>query len=219
MFQATMILAGIAGALILAGGAGVVAAMRGAALGVQQGLSLLGSGFGLGLGLALAYEMLERRADKVPERWIREAEAWERKLRCQEREAELEARAQTAPPPPDEDSAWYPVLRAFFTNGQRAEGFSHTRLEKTMSEDAWTDLTTFYASDAGRRLLRLDSAKGYVWNYAVNLDAVMPLLTAHSLPHPKGAPPQIAPWTPDATRRDTRRQKATVVEGQAKVVE
>jgi hypothetical protein len=119
--------------------------------------------------------------------------------------------APDAPEQPDDDAldaAWRLSLRRFFHNGEVAGGFSHRKLESTMTEDAWTVLTTFYASDDGGRVLRLTPA-GYVLGYGWDHDTVRQKITRQTLPHPPGDPPDVAVLPDDASRRDARRQKAT----------
>lgn len=117
-------------------------------------------------------------------------------------------------PAPDEwqarEDAWALVLRVFFNNGETADGFSHRKLESTMTEDAWTELTTFYASDEGGRVLRLTSA-GYVIGYGWSYDTVREKLVRRLLPHPDGDPPTIEVLPRDTTRRNARRQGAVEV--------
>ena len=143
------------------------------------------------------------------------------------------ARERLSPPPalvtyedpePDDDptpnewealeDAWAVTLRIFFTNGETAQGFSHSRLVengKTMGETAWTDLTSFYASDEGGRVLRLDAAAGYVINHGWSYDYVRTCLVRRTLPHPAGSPPEVVVLPKDTTRRSTRRQVETEV--------
>lgn len=114
--------------------------------------------------------------------------------------------------PEAEEDAWAVTLRIFFRNGEVAGGFSHSRLVEAggLSEGAWTELTTFYASDAGGRVLRLDTAAGYVLGYGWSYDTVREKITRRLLPHPTGSPPEVVPIPFDTTRRDTRRQRQTV---------
>ena len=112
-------------------------------------------------------------------------------------------------PTPDDwqalQDAWYTALRVFFRNGEVAGGFSHRKLESTMTEDAWTELTSFYASDDGGRVLRLTPA-GYVLGYGWTHDSVREKLVRRLLPCPGGDPPTLEVLPYDAIRRDTRRQ-------------
>lgn len=145
------------------------------------------------------------------------------RLENERRAFALELQRQPAIPASADDaneSAWYPALRAFFHNGHRAGGFSHTRLvlSGTMTEPAWEWLCRYYCGVPGRRVLRLDSRDGYVWGYQASgapwtWADVEPLIVAHTLPHPTGKPPQVQPWVHDTTTPPPRRQKTTVIEG------
>ena len=100
---------------------------------------------------------------------------------------------------------WYGVLRQFYRNGEIAAGFSHRKLEGTLTEKAWTELTTFYASDAGGRVLRL-TADGYVLGYGWEHDTVRQVIERRQLPCPSGVPPVVSVLPDGAMRRDARRR-------------
>jgi hypothetical protein len=160
-----------------------------AVMGVTVGLS--GLGHGVTWGLELAERVREFRTPPAPV---------------------LEYEPDPEPDEPDTDAleeSWRLALRRFFHNGEVAGGFSHRRLESSMTEDAWTELTTFYSSDDGGRVLRL-TPQGYVLGYAVTYDTLLKAINQNRLPHPKGTPPEVSVLPDDATRRDARRQREGV---------
>lgn len=122
---------------------------------------------------------------------------------------ETEAEDAAAPVPAEAlADAWYTVLRVFFRNGEVAEGFSHSRLVevgRTLSEGDWTELTHFYASEAGGGVLRLEP-QGYVLGHGWTHDFIRQCIVRRTLPYPAGSPPEVVPLPADTTRHDARRR-------------
>lgn len=221
MLQPIMLLAGLAGALLLTGGVGILATWGGVSVGAGGVMSLVSTGFGLGLGLAILHDLAERKVEAETDRRLREAQAWARELECQAREAALVSAQAAAVEQADEaEAAWHSALERFFRAGDLAGGFSIRLMSGVVGSTAWGRLTDFYCSEQGRKVLRVGPGdEGTVWGHGWSLDSTLQALATGKLPHPSGTAPEITEFGRNATRRDATRQRKTVIEGTARAAE
>jgi hypothetical protein len=224
MFQPIMLLAGFAGALLFAGGAGILARLAGATLGWGEVGQLMMTGSGIGLALAIAHDLVDRRLERRATVREKEAGAWLKEVQAERLAAELDAAKAPPQPEPGEAerkaAAWASALETFFLAGNKAEGFSIDKLAGCIGSDAWARVTGFYASPAGRNVLRVAPGNvGTVWGHGWGLDAAIRALRAGSLPYPDGDVPAVTPFIADTTRRNAPRKSKTqtpeVIEGSA----
>lgn len=221
MLQPIMLLAGLAGALLLTGGVGIVATWGGVEVGAGGVMSLVSTGFGLGLGLAIVHDLAQHRLDAEREREIKDIQAWAKRLECEAREAALvSAQAQVEALADEAEEAWRSALERFFRAGDLAGGFSIRLMSGVVGSTAWGRLTDFYCSQEGRQVLRVGPGdEGTVWGHGWNLDSTLQALATGKLPHPIGTAPEISEHGRNATRRDSTRQRKTVIEGTARAAE